>query len=351
MFAASGSTSEKDHVDYLDGWRGLAIVMLLWGHFFPVPGINLGVLGVNLFFVLSGLLMGRLLFIRQTPLPTFYRRRISRIVPAHLLFIGLVPVWFAISGQTINWTESLAALFFIKNYITGDIGHTVMPFGHIWSLSVEEHSYIALSLVALAVRQRWVSALKAVGVLTACLSLAGFWYASHYAANELEFSKWIRSEVSAYGIFVSALVLLTLQRLPALRVPAVLCSLMFVTAVALHWWSVPLPVKTTVGVGLLALVVNLLPQAPAAFVRLLSLRPLRTLGLWSFSIYLWQQPFYVASHNGQLSPMLALLLAILGGVASFHLLERPVRHFLNARWGQSSGAASANAAGGLHKPS
>ncbi|MFT3735397.1 MAG: acyltransferase [Rhodocyclaceae bacterium] len=344
-------TTDKDHVDYLDGWRGLAIVMLLWGHFFPVPGINLGVLGVNLFFVLSGLLMGRLLFVKQTPLPTFYRRRISRIVPAHFLFVGAVLLWFAINGQAINWTESLAAPLFVKNYITGDIGNTLMPFGHIWSLSVEEHSYIALSLVALAVRRQWIGALPAVGVLTVCLSVVGFWYANRYVADELEFSKWIRSEVSAYGIFVSTLVLLARQRWPVLRVPALLCPLMFAAAVTLHWWSVPLPVKTTVGVGLLALVVNLLPQAPMAFIRALSLRPLRTLGFWSFSIYLWQQPFYIASHNAQMSPWLALLLAVACGVTSFYVLERPVRHFLNAHWGQSRSTAIPDGAASVRNPS
>ena len=41
------------HFDYLDGWRGLAIVLLLWGHFFPVPGINLGFIGVNFFFAVG----------------------------------------------------------------------------------------------------------------------------------------------------------------------------------------------------------------------------------------------------------------------------------------------------------
>ncbi|MER9742940.1 acyltransferase family protein [Mesorhizobium sp. M0187] len=53
---------------YLDGWRGLSIALVLIGHFFPVPGINLGVLGVEFFFVLSGRLMGEILFIERFPL-------------------------------------------------------------------------------------------------------------------------------------------------------------------------------------------------------------------------------------------------------------------------------------------
>ncbi|CAH0287860.1 hypothetical protein SRABI118_03981 [Massilia sp. Bi118] len=41
----------KTHIPYLDGWRGLAIVFLLIGHFLPVPGLNFGAIGVSLFFV------------------------------------------------------------------------------------------------------------------------------------------------------------------------------------------------------------------------------------------------------------------------------------------------------------
>jgi peptidoglycan/LPS O-acetylase OafA/YrhL len=68
------------HIVALDVWRGIAISILLIGHFFPVPRLDFGSLGVELFFVLSGYLIGRLLFLsKPTPLGVFYRRRISRI--------------------------------------------------------------------------------------------------------------------------------------------------------------------------------------------------------------------------------------------------------------------------------
>lgn len=335
--------ANADHVDYLDGWRGVAIIMLLIGHLFPVPGIYLGVFGVNLFFVLSGLLMGRLLFIRQTPLPVFYRRRISRIVPAHVVFILCTLLWYAFNQLTIDWPETLSALFFTKNYLPGHIGHTVMPFGHIWSLSVEEHSYIVLAIVAFVSRRKWISAPAAIAVLAACSVLAGLWYAAHYSGSELEFGKWVRSEVSAYGILMSSLLLLLLHARPGLRVPALLCPLLFLGGLALHWWSVSLPVKTTIGVGMLALSINLLPQAPAFMRSALSIRPLKILGLWSFSIYLWQQPFYNAVYRGSLTPIVALLLSLLCGVSSYYLLERPVRRYLNAVWGRPREEAAPNA--------
>src|SRR5438552_18950079 len=97
---------ERTHIPYLDGWRGLAIVLLLIGHFFPVPGINFGAVGVNLFFVLSGYLMGGLLFVDHTPIPKFYRRRIARILPAHLFFLACIVLVFAASRLPIAWGET-----------------------------------------------------------------------------------------------------------------------------------------------------------------------------------------------------------------------------------------------------
>jgi peptidoglycan/LPS O-acetylase OafA/YrhL len=63
-----------------------------------------------------------------------------------------------------------------------------------------------------------------------------------------------------------------------------------------------------------------------------SLQALTTLGLASYSIYLWQQPFYKASHD---DPAWALPLAGAGiavGVLSYRLVEKPSRAWLNRAW-------------------
>ena len=117
-----GLSINKQHFDYLDGWRGLAIGFLLLGHFSPVRGLDLGTFGVNLFFVLSGLLMAGLLFIQKTPIDVFYKRRISRIVPALFFFLCFIIFDFAATSRQIDWLEFSAATLLIKNYLT-DIGH------------------------------------------------------------------------------------------------------------------------------------------------------------------------------------------------------------------------------------
>lgn len=334
MNASSSDPSGPFHVDYLDGWRGLAIVCLLAGHFLPVPGIDLGAVGVNLFFVLSGLLMGGLLFEKNEPIPRFYRRRIARIVPAHLAFIALVSLGYWVLGLPMNWRELLAALFFLNNYVFPDNGPGTgqMPLGHIWSLSVEEHSYILLSMVALAHRRALVNSRVAIAALLAVTMLCAVYY-QWLNPPKLAYWLWLHSEVAAYGLLGSALwVSAGRPRLINAASPLVAPALLL-AGVLLHWWSVPLLGQRLAGVGCFVAAIGLLTQTHGWLAFLLSWAPLRQLGLWSYSLYLWQQPFYIWTHdaNGP-TPVLALVLAVASGLASYYLVERPARSFLNARW-------------------
>ncbi len=339
----------NQHMDYLDGWRGLAIVFLLIGHFYPIPGINFGSLGVNLFFVLSGLLMSRLLFVKSVPIPLFYRRRISRIFPAFFVLLVAIVVIFLILKKEINWSEVAMAALFVNNYFPGEIGNAVMPLGHIWSLSVEEHAYILLSLIAIASRQRWANPVHAVAFFTCVFAFAGTGYWLAFSGPELEFGMWLHSEVSAYGIFVSALFLLILNNRKIPRLPLPAYPALILLGIALHWWSVPSPVRTIFGVGVLALTINLLAEAPQSMKAALSIPPLRHVGIRSFSLYLWQQPFYLLHYRDGMPSWMALGFAIAAGVASFHLIENPVRLYLNSRWAREEEQAGAPVAHPIHK--
>lgn len=318
----------NQHFDYLDGWRGLAIAFLLIGHFFPVPGINFGRVGVDFFFVLSGLLMCRLLFIKEVPIKTFYKRRIARIFPAHFTYLIIIVCYFLFTGKQINWSETLMASLFINNYFPGEIGHAVMPFGHIWSLSVEEHSYIALSFIAIAARRHILNVRHTIGILILFSVIWGVRYWLISPPGKLAFELWMRSEISSYGIILSAFLVLFFQKLKAPTLPAICYPAIITLGLSCYWWSMPIPVRGFIGVGLFALVVNLLPIAPDIVKKVLSFAPLRALGLYSFSIYLWQQVFYL----GSLPAWMALGASIGCGVASYYLVENPVRHYLNTRW-------------------
>jgi peptidoglycan/LPS O-acetylase OafA/YrhL len=330
--------SIKIHQDYLDGWRGMAILALLLGHFFPVPGLNFGTVGVNLFFVLSGLLMGGLLFESQEPIRRFYRRRIARILPAHTAYILIMVAFYWAMGWTISPREILGALFFVINYTgaTGGPGTAQMPFGHIWSLAVEEHCYIVLSMVALGARRRLFS--DSIGLATLVTVSVGFvLFYQWLNPRNLLFSYWLHTEVAGFGLVTMAW-WIALKRpplqLPTLCMRAAAAPTLLATGLAFHWWSMPPSVQTLLGTGSFVLALAALCTHKGWFATLLSWPPLCQLGRWSYSLYLWQQPFYLWTRSGEnRSPVLALGLALACGLMSYYLIERPARTFLNARWG------------------
>jgi len=322
------------HFDYLDGWRGLAISLLLIGHFVPVSGINFGVVGVRLFFVLSGLLMSRLLFVQEVPLGTFYQRRITRIFPAAFVFLAAVVTLFLVFGKQMNWKETLMAALFINNYFPGVPGKAIMPFGHIWSLSVEEHSYVLLALLAFAARRKTWSAVVSTAIASAVCIVAIICY---FFQPELGPFRWLRTEVAGYGIFLTAFLVLFLGRRNVPEMPWFLYPALLAVGIAIHWWSIPVPIQIIFGQGAFALAVILLPAAPQIVKSALSFWLLRRLGVLSFSIYLWQQPFYLMVHRNGMSVWVALPLALLCGIASFYLIEKPARRYLNQRWASSAG--------------
>jgi peptidoglycan/LPS O-acetylase OafA/YrhL len=166
--APSVGDETRRHLAFLDGWRGLAILLVLVGHFWLdaiVPGVS--VLGVTLFFVLSGRLMAEILFEQNVPLPSFFARRLSRVYPGLLFFVLAVTLIFAGTGYRHGIVAVVSALTFTLNYAM-IYGHPAALIDHLWSLCVEEHGYVLLALLALLMRARkWdaSSSILALGLL------------------------------------------------------------------------------------------------------------------------------------------------------------------------------------------
>jgi len=323
------AAQRSDRLDYLDGWRGLAITLVLCAHFLPAaPWIDSGRFGVDVFFCLSGFLMSNILFVKRTPLPVFYKRRISRILPVFLLFVGTTfgVAWY-IRGS-ISWVELLSTATFFRTYIPASpsIWHAELPLAHLWSLNAEEHCYVFLSILAslalLRRREGWL--LIGVGMLTIVLHVA---YIKVPALKPP--SGDLGTEVVASHLLISAgyfLICAPLRRFvqPWMPVAALCCAGVCYTSLA-PWWSAML-----LSPFLLAFAINHLSDAPHAFRRALALPLLRLLGVWSYSLYIWQQPFY--EFSDLLVPGGAFAGALTLGLVSFYCFENPVRTWLNKNW-------------------
>lgn len=317
----------QERFGYLDGWRGIAICLVLMGHFFDVPGINEPRLGVDVFFVLSGLLMSKILYEQRMPLGQFYWRRFTRIFPALLFYLFFV---FAFQG-VFNWTfpaiDLGSTLLFARTYFPEfpDIWNTGAPIGHLWSLNVEEHSYLIMSLLTIPLflrKREWVVLVLLCGATTLVMR----YNLQHFAPNTVR----IRTECASFFVFCSAAYFLIKPHLPW-KMPVIFTPLAMAAVVYCYmdiapWWLVYFR-----GV-FLAYVVNHLVDLPQFGKRILEFKPLRMMGIFSFSVYLWQQPFYefqVQHHNFVLS-VVSLVAAISVGVASFYFIESPARRMLNS---------------------
>jgi peptidoglycan/LPS O-acetylase OafA/YrhL len=166
----------KDHVPGLDALRGLAVLLILWTH---VPSgllgkpidllkgvVQPGYLGVDLFFVLSGFLITRILLVdkdRGRPLRWFLLRRVLRIFPIYYLVV--VAVWLIRPGPELPWCALYASNFYFPFHPQ----ETLLR--HSWSLAVEEHFYLLWPLAVYVLPTR-KAAFAAVGLLPFAVACA-----------------------------------------------------------------------------------------------------------------------------------------------------------------------------------
>ncbi|AEG48180.1 acyltransferase 3 [Sphingobium chlorophenolicum L-1] len=147
--------ADTPHVAILDGWRGISILLVLAAHMLPLSPKALklneavGMVGMSLFFTLSGFLITKALLKDSSVLP-FLIKRLFRIVPLAWGFVLLV-----VATQASSWQTVAANLLFFAN------NHKPYLFfaGHLWSLSLEMQFYMFVALIVAIGGRRAIMAL------------------------------------------------------------------------------------------------------------------------------------------------------------------------------------------------
>lgn len=171
--AAEGRPASGARIVELDGLRGLMMLFVLYSHFFvEVPNgiglFSLGWIGVIVFFVMSGYLVGRLIIEKKDAenfLPVFFLRRACRTFPTYFLSVALILAaaaaladrpWATSSHELPAWSYfAFAQNLFI--FIGGSHGqHWLVP---TWTLALEEQFYLAAPFLFLLAPRRWWAAL------------------------------------------------------------------------------------------------------------------------------------------------------------------------------------------------
>jgi peptidoglycan/LPS O-acetylase OafA/YrhL len=196
------------HIPVLDGIRAYAVLMVCLVHFFQVDenalyethkylGIflfkisQIGLRGVELFFILSGFLITGILLDSKnskTYFKSFYARRFLRIFPLYYFVLAVSfillpqiidvdePGKLVINNQAWLWTYN-SNLSYYFGFSGWDVSTNFPSFGHFWSLSVEEHFYIFWPLIIYFTKEKWISKVL-IGITLVSLIIVLFDYFS-----------------------------------------------------------------------------------------------------------------------------------------------------------------------------
>jgi peptidoglycan/LPS O-acetylase OafA/YrhL len=183
----------------IDGLRAVAVLMVVFFHAFP-EYLTGGFIGVDVFFVISGFLISGIIF-RKMDAGTFsffdfYARRVRRIFPALIFLFVLILIAGAFLlatseyhelGREVMWGTFFAENLYLIKYTGGywDLSTEMMPLMHLWTLAVEEQYYIFYPILCLLAFRFWK---KGRGLLLWVLWIVSFafclfQYASHPIAT------------------------------------------------------------------------------------------------------------------------------------------------------------------------
>ncbi|HKF83900.1 MAG TPA: acyltransferase family protein [Solirubrobacterales bacterium] len=350
----------------LDGLRAVAVLAVIAFHlgFDWAPG---GMLGVGVFFTLSGYLISDILLAQlnsrgRIELTKFWLARARRLLPALFLMLAIVTAWVTIFGpaQPNQFRVGvLSAIFYANNWeqIFADVSYFARfeaegPLDHLWSLSVEEQFYILWPFLLLAgtkiVRERPLP--SGVRPRLALLTLAGAVVSSilMFVLYEpsLDPSRiYFGTDTRAGGLLLGAALAmvwpsrkLSRRIAPQARHTLDAMGIAGLAIIALMIWRTGELSAFNYRGGFvllsLATVMVLMPLThPACRIGTwLGVRPLRWVGVRSYGIYLWQTPIIVLTspqgiHGESLTRSLLQVVAIFAIAAlSWRFVEEPIRH-------------------------
>jgi peptidoglycan/LPS O-acetylase OafA/YrhL len=338
----------------IDGLRGLALLGVLAFH--ANGALRGGYLGVDLFFVLSGFLITRLLLAEhrvtgRIDLRSFWVRRARRLFPALLALmpaIGLYAYFLAQPAELAGIrADALATLGYVANWRAilsersyWELFTSPSPLEHAWSLAIEEQFYLVWPLVVVVVLGRFGSrALLGVTLALAALSMLAM---VALFDPERTTRVYYGSDTRAAAILFGAAFALVAPSSPVEKRGATLAldagGALALLALGWAWSSIDGRDFLLYRGGFwftevlsLALLACATAGRRGVVAKLLSFSPLRALGWVSYGAYLWHWPvnLVLTAERCHVHGLVlhALRLGATFGIAalSYRLLEQPIR--------------------------
>lgn len=329
----------------IDGLRAVAVIPIVLFHA-GVDRLSGGYIGVDIFFVISGYLIGSIILgdlgRGRFSFRNFYLRRMRRILPALLFTVAatLASGYFVLLPE--EWMDlaqsSAAALFFIPNinfwlasstYFGLDVA--TQPLLHTWSLGVEEQFYLLAPALLAFLYRRYRDIALPLMLLVLCLM--SFWVNLHWMELDSKFAFYMLP-ARAWELLAGVFLAWWLPRhLPHRRSGGVLSALglaLCTVPVFLLDEHSPFPgVNALYPVVGSALIILGTAAAPVCHVaRLLATWPFVAVGRISYSLYLVHWPVVVylgLLRPGESRPLLVLVISVLLATASYRYVEERYR--------------------------
>lgn len=326
----------------IDGLRAIAVLPVILFH----SGLDLfkgGFVGVDIFFVISGYLITSIMAYDldndRFSIVRFYERRARRILPAlFLVILTCIPFAWALlmPGDMKDFAKSIIAvclfssnIFFWRSSGYFDAETAGKPLLHTWSLAVEEQYYLLFPIVLLLL---WRFGRRPVFYLI-CIGAALSLLLSEWGWRHQPSANFYLAPTRAWELLAGSICALWHVSKPQ-RSNGPLATLgiaLIIVSIFAYDETTPFPsVYALVPVVGTALIL-LFAASDTMTGKMLSLRPLVSIGLVSYSAYLWHQPIFAFARHylmGPLPVMLGLILSILAiGLAylSCRFVETPFR--------------------------
>ena len=343
------ATDANRRIPQLDGWRGISILFVIFGHLVnqrysplgpldnpSVIALVLSAWGVDIFFVISGFIITKLaLSERDTTgsfaFKAFYVRRFFRIVPPFYLYLAFILLLTSTGLILERQSPTLLAATFTCNLLIPPCGWFS---GHSWTLAYEEQFYLIFPLLfALSGR---ATRLVFSALFIVLVSFPFFRYLLHLGGEWHAIARFLPSFVFICAGTVMATYEPVLKRLSESRQAVYLIYLSMGCVIAIFLSFITYKeLNTPIAYLHASLNITILPLCIAWLIGsslyrqswltdILKIKPLQFIGLISYSLYLWQQLFtaHPSFYQGD-SWLLFSPLVFLFAAMSYYLVERP----------------------------
>jgi peptidoglycan/LPS O-acetylase OafA/YrhL len=345
------------HIKKLDSLRAIAAILVIFWHWIPVTSfINTfdnGAIGVNIFFVLSGFLISRILMTNRDEaqrlknnklvvFKNFYVRRALRIFPVYYFLVLLIFFFHKYLGAKFTRPEFINSVSYTINFYFFHLKHWGDLTVHFWSLAVEEQFYLLWPFVILFINKKYlihgIIFFIMVGIVSQCLM------------QSQEFG-----HIPTYTCFDSfglgaLLAWITLYKPPStvklykvLRVLSIVCvAILILQAIYGRWEHFPQrTVHSIIALWMITYVLLNRGKGWFSFSSFLNNRSLFFLGKISYGIYLYHVPVqwlgfmlspfitkilpgFLRPYNGYFLFVINFFLLVLIAWLSWRIIEKPI---------------------------